>query len=128
MLQCKRGHDISDDSKVTLKTVRGQPYRYCKQCLSLSNKKYRLKAKDKKEVDKVATEASVAWKVEGAVRRNDYPGMMGAPVSSSLNYAKWWANTFKVPYIVYTEVLPDFMMTNLGYKGKVGDVGQSDEF
>ncbi len=113
-MNCKHGHDITDDTKVSLKTIRGTTYRYCKKCLSASNKKYKAKAKAKaktlgKEVDNVVEAPTVSYKVESVVRRNDYP-MMGNPdLSSSLRLAQTWANLFKVPYILYVEVLPDFM-------------------
>lgn len=115
-MNCKHGHDITDDAKVSLKTIRGTTYRYCKKCLSASNKKYKAKAKAKtlgKEVGKVAEplDPLVSYKVESMVRRNDYP-MMGNPdLSSSLRLAQTWANLFKVPYILYVEVLPDFMQS-----------------
>ncbi len=106
-MNCKQGHDITDDSKVTIKTIRGAPYRYCKQCLSASNKKYKAKAK----VAKVVEAPTVSYKVESVVMRNDYP-MRGNPdFSSSLRLAQTWANLFKVPYILYVEVLPDFMQS-----------------
>ena len=130
-MNCKHGHDITEDSKVTLKTIRGTTYRYCKQCLSASNKKYKAKAKVAKTLGKKVAEvaeaptvssSTVSYKVESVVRRNDHP-MMGNPdLSSSLRMAQTWANLFKVPYILYVEVLPDFMQ-GPGYTSDTPDHG-----
>ncbi len=105
-MKCKHGHTIDEDHQVVIKMVRGNPYRYCKTCLSISNKKYKAKRKEALEVAKVEKTGPVFW-VEAKVAMRRYPAMSGATLESSLDLAAKWAVKFKVPYVVYTELMPD---------------------